>query len=64
MKRVEASKRQAGMQYTGPAFLLGGKNVPSLSDLLASLPGRDAVDKMVQRYFNEYDPSTRKLHQL
>ena len=61
MRKVEASRKQAGMQYTGPAFLLCGKNVPQLSELLGSLPGRDAVDKMVQRYFNDYDPGTRKF---
>ena len=49
------------MQFTGPAFLLGGKNVPQISELLASLPGRDAVDKMVQRYFNDFDPTTCKF---
>ena len=47
------------MQYTGPAFLFGGRHQPVFGDLLASLPGKDAVDKMVQRYFNDYDPSTR-----
>ena len=61
MRKVENSRKQAGMQYTGPAFLLCGKNVPQLSELIGSLPGRDAVDKMVQRYFNDYDPATRKL---
>ena len=61
MRKVEASKKQAGMQYTGPAFLLGAKNKPQLTDLLASLPGRDAVDKLVQRFFNDYDPSLRRL---
>ena len=49
------------MQYTGPAFLLCGKNIAQLSELIASLPGKDAVDRMVQRYFNDYDPATRKL---
>ena len=61
VKKVEASKRQAGTDYSGPAFLIGGRNAPRRSDLIASLPGRDAVDKMVGRYFNDYDPSTRKF---
>lgn len=62
MRKVEASKKQSGTQYTGPAFLLGGRNTPQLSELLASLPGRDAVDKMVNRYFNDYDPAIRESY--
>jgi hypothetical protein len=62
MRKVEASRKQAGIQYTGPAFLIGCRNKPEFSELLASLPGRDAVDKLVQRYFNDYDPATHILH--
>ena len=36
--------------------------MPQYSELLASLPGRDAVDKLVARYFNDYDPTIRKSH--
>ena len=61
MRKVEASKKQAGTQYTGPACLFGGRKTPQFGELLASLPGRDAVDKMVNRYFNDYDPTIRKL---
>lgn len=60
IKKVEASQKRAGTQYTGPAFILGGGNTPLLSDLLSSLPGKDAVDKLVGRYFNDFDPATRK----
>jgi hypothetical protein len=60
MLKVEASKHQSGV-FQGPAFLFGGRNVPQFSELLASLPGRDAVDKLVTRYFNDYDPTIRML---
>ena len=61
MKKVEASKQKAGQaHYSGPAFILGARSLPQFSELLASLPGRDAVDKMVGSYFNDFDPSTRR----
>ncbi|MCJ1449008.1 MAG: hypothetical protein MMC23_009527, partial [Stictis urceolatum] len=64
IKKISDTKKTTGRALTGaPAFLLGGgKNLPQFSDLTASLPGRDAVDKMVARYFNDYDPSTHILH--
>lgn len=60
-RKVEASKSQGGC-YNGPAFLFGGRNIPQFSELLANLPGRDAVDKLVTRYFNDYDPAIHILH--
>ncbi|MCJ1434706.1 hypothetical protein MMC27_004075 [Xylographa pallens] len=59
--KVNATKYPAGV-YNGPAFLFGGRSVPQLPELLTSLPGRDAVDKMVARYFNDYDPAIHILH--
>ncbi|MCJ1397364.1 hypothetical protein MMC11_000557 [Xylographa trunciseda] len=59
--KVNAAKNPAGV-YTGPAFLFGGKSVPQLQELLTSLPGRDAADKMIARYFNDYDPAIHILH--
>lgn len=61
LKKVETSKQKAGQaQYIGPAFILGARSLPQYSELLASLPGRDAVDKMIGSYFNDFDPATRK----
>ncbi|MCJ1474311.1 hypothetical protein MMC13_002969 [Lambiella insularis] len=60
-RKVEAHKNLSGV-YTGPAFLFGGRSVPPLSELLASLPGKDAVDKMVTRYFNDYDATIHIFH--
>ena len=61
--KILASKIQLGMAE-GPAILYGGRHVPELPELLASLPPRDALDKMVARYFNDYDPAIRKLAQM
>ena len=61
--KVNATKYPAGV-YNGPAFLFGGRSVPQLPELLTSLPGRDAVDKMVARYFNDYDPAIRELETI
>ena len=58
--KINAAKNPAGV-YTGPAFLFGGRSVPQLPELLTSLPGRDAVDKMVARYFNDFDGAIRRL---
>ena len=57
--KVEASKQSIGLSR-GPAFLFGGGEIPKQPELLARLPSREAVDKLVVRYFNDYDPAIRK----
>ena len=60
--KVESDKKASNMTSTGPAFILGVRDPPKLSELLAGLPGRDATDKLVQRYFNVFDKTTHILH--
>ena len=59
--KVEASRKRDGFAQ-GPAFLFGGRHVPQFSELLTSLPPREVVDKLVSRYWNEYDPAIHILH--
>ena len=59
--KVEALKKRDGISQ-GPAFLFGGRHVPPYSELLAALPPRQVVDKLVSRYWNEYDPAIHILH--
>ena len=63
MVKVEASKQSIGLSR-GPAFLFGGGEIPQQSELLSRLPHRDAVDKLVVRYFNDYDPAIREWKAL
>jgi hypothetical protein len=61
-RKVEENKRERGFGlYHGPAFFFGGRNVPDINELLSALPGRDAVDKMAARFFNDYDIGLRKF---
>ena len=62
IQKVEATKKQSELRHTGPAFVLGGRSPPTMSELLGSLQGRDTVDNLVQRYFSAYDATTHILH--
>ena len=62
--KIETAKQQNGSSHNGPAFLFGARNLPRLPELIAALPGRDAVDKMVTRFFNDDDPAMRKWEQF
>ena len=61
LEKVEAIKKSNGFAQ-GPAFLFGGRNLPQLSELLEALPPKDTVDKLISRYFNDYDPAIHILH--
>ena len=59
--KVEAIKANNGFAQ-GPAFIFGGRSVPKHSDLLAAIPRKEAMDKIVARYFNDYDPAIRRYY--
>jgi hypothetical protein len=47
----------------GPSFLCGIVSPIGMSELLASLPGKSVIDKLLERFFDEEDflvPSLRK----
>ncbi|KAG4442229.1 hypothetical protein IFR05_002278 [Cadophora sp. M221] len=46
----------------GLAFLFSAHTEASDSDLRAEVPPKSAVDKLVTRYFNSYDPAVHILH--
>ncbi len=46
----------------GPAFLFSAHTAASDADLRAELPSKSAVDKLVTRYMNSYDPAVHILH--
>ncbi|MCJ1313605.1 hypothetical protein MMC25_007284 [Agyrium rufum] len=59
--RVQEIKKSNGFAQ-GPAFIFGGRSVPSHAELLKAVPRREAMDKIVARYFNDYDPTIHILH--
>ena len=47
---------------SGPIYTFSGGEQPSLNELRASLPGFDLVDKLIGRYFDNYDHTQQILH--
>lgn len=47
---------------TGPLFLFGSHQQVSEQELRSGLPSKAAVEKLVTRYFNSYDPAVIVLH--
>ena len=62
LNTVEASRKEAGIQSTGPAFLLVGRNPPDFRELINRLPRKSEVDQLVHRYFQDANPGLRILH--
>ncbi|PQE33080.1 fungal specific transcription factor domain-containing protein [Rutstroemia sp. NJR-2017a WRK4] len=46
----------------GPAFLFNAHTPATDVELRAELPSKSAVDKLVTRYFNTYDPAVHIIH--
>ena len=46
----------------GPAFLFSAHTAATDVELRAEVPSKSAVDKLVTRYFNSYDPAVHILH--
>lgn len=59
-ERIKNSKPSTARD--GPAFLFSAHTDASDSDLRAEVPPKSAVDKLVTRYFNSYDPAVHILH--
>jgi hypothetical protein len=62
-KNYEKIKQfQPSTARDGPAFLFSAHTAASDTDLRAEVPSKSAVDKLVTRYFNSYDPAVHILH--
>ncbi|CZT09354.1 hypothetical protein WAI453_003210 [Rhynchosporium graminicola] len=59
-ERIKNSKPSTARD--GPAFLFSAHSDASDSDLRGEVPSKTAVDKLVTRYFNSYDPAVHILH--
>jgi hypothetical protein len=59
-EKIKQSKPNTAIE--GPAFLFSSNISASDADLRAELPSKSAVDKLVTRYFNSYDPAVQILH--
>ena len=46
----------------GPAYLFSSHSPATDLELLAEVPAKSAVNKLVTRYFNSYDPAVQILH--
>ena len=60
--KVQEAKSRVDAAPQGPTFLFGGAKPPPYSELLAQMPKRTVTDRLVQRYFNSYDPAIHILH--
>lgn len=47
----------ANSHWTGPQLLYGYSKLPTKQEVIASLPARPVVDRLVSRYFNSFEMS-------
>ncbi|TAQ85030.1 hypothetical protein B7494_g6642 [Chlorociboria aeruginascens] len=59
-EKIKQSKPRSAID--GPAFLFNSHTPASDVELRAEVPPKSAVDKLVTRYFNSYDPAVHILH--
>ncbi|KAH8593273.1 fungal-specific transcription factor domain-containing protein [Bisporella sp. PMI_857] len=59
-ERIKQSKPNATIG--GPTFLFSSNVQATDTELRAEIPSKSAVDKLVTRYFNSYDPAVHILH--
>lgn len=59
-EKIKQSKPRDAIN--GPAFLFSSSLPATDVELRAELPSKSAVDKLVTRYFNSYDPAVHVLH--
>ncbi|KAI1116810.1 fungal-specific transcription factor domain-containing protein [Nemania sp. NC0429] len=50
--------------FPGPQLLLGCSRPPQIGDILASIPSRPMVDRLVFQYFNSFEMSPAILHTI
>ena len=62
-KEYEKIKQSSpGTARDRPAFLFSAHIAATDAELRGELPSKSAVDKLVTRYFNSYDPAVHILH--
>lgn len=59
-ERIRQSKPSTAID--GPAFLFSAHGPITDVELRGEVPTKSAVDKLVTRYFNSYDPAVHILH--
>lgn len=59
-EKIKKSKPSTAQD--GPAFLFSAHIAATDVELRAEIPAKSAVDKLVTRYFNSYDPAVHILH--
>ncbi|TVY38920.1 Fusarisetin A cluster transcription factor [Lachnellula occidentalis] len=59
-ERIRQSKPSSAID--GPAFLFSAQSPVTDVELRGEVPTKSAVDKLVTRYFNSYDPALHILH--
>ncbi|KAH8657045.1 fungal-specific transcription factor domain-containing protein [Tricladium varicosporioides] len=59
-ERIRQSKPNSAID--GPAFLFSSHGPVTDVEIRGELPPKSAVDKLVTRYFNSYDPAVHILH--
>jgi hypothetical protein len=50
-----------GTHWTGPQLLYGYSKLPTKNEIIASIPPRSTVDRLVSRYFNSFEMSPGKF---
>ncbi|KAI9677916.1 MAG: hypothetical protein M1829_002413 [Trizodia sp. TS-e1964] len=58
----EKSQQEDRRNNPTPTYLFSISNPPPYSDIKSALPSKPAVDNLVARYFNSYDPSIHIIH--
>lgn len=59
-EKIKQSKPSTAID--GPAFLFSSHSPATDVELRSEVPPKSAVDKLVTRYFNSYDPAVQILH--
>ncbi|RDW95299.1 hypothetical protein BP5796_01062 [Coleophoma crateriformis] len=59
-EKIESAKPSTSIR--GPAFLFSNDRTATDVELRSEVPPKSAVDKLVTRYFNSYDPAVHLLH--
>ncbi|RYO83618.1 hypothetical protein DL764_009438 [Monosporascus ibericus] len=66
-EETQASRRLSEHLYpdwTGPQLLYGCPKIATKEEILASIPARPVMDRLVSRYFNSFEMSPAVLHSV
>jgi hypothetical protein len=58
MVKVTASRKEE--ELAGPAIFFGATKPPTRPEIVSQIPSKYTTDILIGRYFNSYDPATRK----